>query len=112
MSVQIISGGIDLSPGFTIALTGVVCALALQAGWPPLLALTAAVAVGGIVGLGNGLVITTFRAVPFIATLGMLGIARGVAKSSSGEQTVTAPATPLNNPPVPLPTPLCFPSPP
>ncbi len=106
MTVIIISGGIDLSPGSTIALTGVVCALALQAGWPPLLALTAAVAVGGIVGLVNGLVITTFRVVPFIATLGMLGIARGVAKWISGEQTVNAPATWLNNLAVAFPSPL------
>ncbi len=105
MTVIIISGGIDLSPGSTIALTGVVCALALQAGWPPLLALTAAVAVGGIVGLVNGLVITTFRVVPFIATLGMLGIARGVAKWISGEQTVNAPATWLNNLAVAFPSP-------
>ena len=105
MTVIIISGGIDLSPGSTIALTGVVCALALQARWPPLLALTAAVAVGGIVGLVNGLVITTFRVVPFIATLGMLGIARGVAKWISGEQTVNAPATWLNNLAVAFPSP-------
>jgi ribose transport system permease protein len=105
MTIIIISGGIDLSPGSTIALTGVVCALALQAGWPPLFALAAAVAVGGIVGLLNGLVITTFRVVPFIATLGMLGIARGVAKWISGEQTVNAPATWLNNLAVAFPTP-------
>jgi ribose transport system permease protein len=105
MTVIIVSGGIDLSPGSTIALTGVACALALQAGWPPLLALTAAVAVGGIVGLLNGLVITTFRVVPFIATLGMLGIARGVAKWISGEQTVNAPATWLNNLAVAFPSP-------
>ncbi len=105
MTIVIISGGIDLSPGSTIALTGVVCALALQAGWPPLFALAAAVAVGGIVGLLNGLVITTFRVVPFIATLGMLGIARGVAKWISGEQTVNAPATWLNNLAVAFPSP-------
>jgi ribose transport system permease protein len=105
MTIIIISGGIDLSPGSTIALTGVVCALALQAGWPPLFVLAAAVAVGGIVGLLNGLVITTFRVVPFIATLGMLGIARGVAKWISGEQTVNAPATWLNNLAVAFPTP-------
>jgi ribose transport system permease protein len=97
MTIIIVGGGIDLSPGSIIALTGVTCALALQAGWPPLMALAAAVLVGGIVGLTNGLVITTLRVVPFIATLGMLGIARGVAKWISGEQTVNAPATWLNN---------------
>src|SRR6266446_10167664 len=71
MTIIIISGGIDLAPGSVIALTGVVCALGLRAGWPPLLALLVAVAVGGVVGLTNGLTITMLRVVPFIATLGM-----------------------------------------
>jgi ribose transport system permease protein len=97
MTIIIVGGGIDLSPGSTIALSGVSCALALQAGWPPFMALVAGILVGGTVGLLNGLVITTLRVVPFIATLGMLGIARGVAKWISGEQTINAPATWLNN---------------
>jgi ribose transport system permease protein len=97
MTIIIVSGGIDLSPGSVIALTGVACALALQRGWPPSLALAVAVAAGGMVGLVNGLAITTLRVVPFIATLGMLGIARGLAKWISGEQTVNAPATWLNS---------------
>jgi ribose transport system permease protein len=58
-----------------------------------------------MVGLVNGLAITTLRVVPFIATLGMLGIARGVAKWLSGEQTVNAPATWLNNLAVAFPSP-------
>ncbi|HEY6272570.1 MAG TPA: ABC transporter permease [Terriglobales bacterium] len=97
MTIIIVSGGIDLSPGSVIALSGVTCALALRAGWLPVVALLAGVLVGGIVGLVNGLAITTLRVVPFIATLGMLGIARGVAKWLSGEQTVNVPATWLNN---------------
>jgi ribose transport system permease protein len=105
MTVIIISGGIDLSVGSQIALSGVVCALALQSHWPPLLALLAGVIVGGIVGLINGVAITTLRVVPFIATLGMLGIARGVAKWISGEQTVNIPATWLNSLAIAFPTP-------
>jgi ribose transport system permease protein len=105
MTIIIVSGGIDLSPGSTIALTGVTCALALRAGSPPLAALAAGVMVGGIVGLVNGLAITTLRVVPFIATLGMLGIARGVAKWLSGEQTVNPPASWLNNLAVAFPSP-------
>jgi len=97
MTIIIISGGIDLSPGSAIALTGVVCALALRAGWTPVFALLAGMLAGSAVGLVNGLAITTLRVVPFIATLGMLGIARGVAKWVSGEQTVNAPDTWLNN---------------
>ena len=45
----------------------------------------------------NGLVITRLRVVPFIATLGMLGIARGSAKWLAGEQTVNVPETWVNN---------------
>lgn len=51
---------------------------------------------GGIVGLINGLTITLLRIVPFIATLGMLGVARGAAKYFAGEQTINARPTWLN----------------
>ena len=96
MTVIIISGGIDLSVGSVIALSGVSAAIALKAGWPPFAALLLAVVVGGVVGLVNGLVITRLKVVPFIATLGMLGVARGVAKWVANQQTVNIPRTWLN----------------
>jgi ribose transport system permease protein len=96
MTMIIVSGGIDLSVGAVIALTSVVTALALHDGWTPIAALLAGVIAGGIVGIVNGVAITALRVVPFIATLGMLGIARGVAKYVAGEQTVNPPATWLN----------------
>jgi len=97
MTVIMISGGIDLSVGAAIALTGVVAALGIAAGWPPGAATAAALVAGGLVGLGNGLLITGLRVVPFIATLGMLGIARGIAKWIAHEQTVNVPATWVND---------------
>src|SRR5216110_2012628 len=97
MTLIIISGGIDLSVGATIPLTGVVAALAIGAGWPATVATAAALLAGGLVGLANGLLITGLRVVPFIATLGMLGIARGVAKWLAHEQTVNVPPTWLND---------------
>jgi ribose transport system permease protein len=93
MTQIIVSGGIDLSVGAVIALAGVLCALGLQAGWPPALAVAAGVAVGGLVGVVNALIITRLRVIPFIATLGTLGIARGVAKWAANEQTVNMPDT-------------------
>jgi ribose transport system permease protein len=96
MTLIIISGGIDLSVGSVIALTSVVTAVALRGGWPPAAAALAGIAAGGIVGVVNGLTITQLRVVPFIATLGMLGIARGAAKWVAGEQTVNAPSTWIN----------------
>lgn len=105
MTIVIISGGIDLSAGSVIALAGVVTALGIQRGWPPLIAILTAVAVGGLIGLVNGLSITRLRVVPFIATLGMLGISRGLAKWLASEQTVNVPATWVNELAVTFPRP-------
>ncbi len=96
MTLIIISGGIDLSVGSAIALTGVITALGLNAGLSPSIAVAAGILVGGLVGLVNGLVITRLRVVPFIATLGMLGVARGTAKWFAGQQTVNVPETWVN----------------
>lgn len=92
MTFVIVSGGIDLSVGSTIALSSVVTALALRAGAPSLPALLAGVASGAALGLVNGLVITRLRIVPFIVTLGSMGIARGLAKYLADEQKIDAPA--------------------
>jgi ribose transport system permease protein len=96
MTLIIISGGIDLSVGSMIALAGVITALAINSGFSPVTAVAAGVLVGAAVGMVNGLIITRLRVVPFIATLGMLGIARGAAKWVAGEQTVNVPDTWIN----------------
>lgn len=96
MTMIIISGGIDLSVGSTIALTGVVTALGIEQGWSPVLAVIAGVCVGCIVGLVNGLAITRLRVVPFIATLGTLGVGRGIAKWLAHQQPVNVPQTWVN----------------
>lgn len=82
----IISGGIDLSVGFTMGLSAVVTAhvfnWASQFGSPALSVIAAVVAGLGIAvvpGLINGLLIADLRVPPFIGTLGMYGVARGVA---------------------------------
>ena len=93
MTVIIISGGIDLSVGSVIALTSVITALGINAGWSTSSAIMLGVLVGAGIGIVNALAITRLRVVPFIATLGMLGIARGVAKGIAGSQTVNVPET-------------------
>ncbi|HZS48486.1 MAG TPA: ABC transporter permease [Blastocatellia bacterium] len=105
MTVIIISGGIDLSVGSVVALTGVVTALGVANGWSPSLSILAAVALGGFIGLVDALIITRLRVVPFIATLGMMGIARGTAKWLGKEQTVNAPNTWINGLAVTFPNP-------
>ena len=96
MTLIIVSGGIDLSVGSIIALSGVMTALLLNAGISPAGAVAAGILAGGVVGLVNGLTITRLRVVPFIATLGMLGVARGTAKWLAGQQTVNIPETWVN----------------
>jgi len=97
MTLVIISGGIDLAVGSTIALAGVVTALSINAGFDPIVAVVAGTTIGGIVGFVNGSVISGLRVVPFIATLGMLGIARGTAKLVSGQQPIDVTPTWVNN---------------
>lgn len=96
MTLVIISGGIDLSAASNIALASVITAFAINAGLPPVLALVCGLASGAVVGWVNGTLITSLRLVPFIVTLGMLGIARGVAKWIAGNQKIDAPLTWLN----------------
>ena len=105
MTMIIVSAGIDLSVGSAIALTGVVTALVLRAGMSPLLAVLAGVVAGGLVGVVNGLAITRLKVIPFIATLGTLGIARGVAKWIADQQTVNVPETWVNDLAVTFPRP-------
>ncbi len=96
MTMIMIGGGIALSVGSVIALASVITAVALRAGWTPIAAVIAGIITGGIVGVVNALAITRLRVVPFIATLGMLGIARGFAKYFANQQTVNAPPTWIN----------------
>src|SRR5438045_3379741 len=74
MTMIIISGGIDLSVGSAIALTGVITALGINAGWSTSVAIALGIIVGGFVGALNGVVITRRRGVPFMAICGRLGI--------------------------------------
>ena len=91
MTLIIISGGIDLSVGSVLALTSVIVALLLNAHVPPILAVLAAIALGGVAGAVNGALITSLRVTPFIVTLGTLGIARGVASWLASNQAINAP---------------------
>jgi ribose transport system permease protein len=77
MTFVIISGGIDLSVGSIVAMSGVVLGVTLQAGQPLPLALAAAVGVA--CGLINGAIVSWGGLPPFIVTLGMMSIARGAA---------------------------------
>ena len=97
MTMIIVSGGIDLSVGSTIALCTVSIALLLARGVPPVIAAIGGVLTGALCGLVIGLLVTRARLAPFIVTLGMWGAVRGVAKGLANEKTVEAPETGLNS---------------
>ncbi len=96
MTFVIVSGGIDLSVGSSIALASVVTALLLRDGSGGFVALLGGVAASTLLGAVNGLVVTRLKIVPFIVTLGTMGIARGLAKYLADEQKVDAPAAGLS----------------
>ena len=83
-AVVIISGGIDLSVGSVLAFSAVVIGTLIQMDINPTVAMFAGLFSGTFAGCINGLVITLAKIPPFIATLGMLGIARGMALVITG----------------------------
>ena len=84
----ILTGGIDLSVGSILGLAGAVTAQLLVSGFPVVPSLVIGVAVGGALGIANGLLVTRFKLPPFIATLGMLGIARGIVLVITDANTI------------------------
>ena len=96
MTMIIVSGGIDLSVGSSIALTSVVGAQLIQRGWAPAPVALAVIASGACIGLLNGTAIAGLRMTPFIITLGTLGVARGSAKWLADNQTVNYEASGIN----------------
>lgn len=75
----IMTGGIDLSVGYSMGLGGIVMALLFKMGVPAPLALLSCVLVCMAVGILNGLIITVFHLPPFIATMGSANICRGLS---------------------------------
>jgi ribose/xylose/arabinose/galactoside ABC-type transport system permease subunit len=103
MTLIIIAGGIDLSVGSAIALVTVVIALLLPHQWTdlstgtqqvthgvaPVVAVLGGIAVGSLCGAINGTLITRLKLVPFIATLGMMSILRGLAQEIGSYSTIS-----------------------
>ncbi|EMP73058.1 sugar ABC transporter permease, partial [Burkholderia pseudomallei MSHR1043] len=78
MTYVILTKGIDLSVGSVLALAGIVSGLAGAAGHGLAVSLAAGVACGAALGAINGVAIARLNVPPFVATLGMLSVARGV----------------------------------
>ncbi|WP_244271190.1 ABC transporter permease [Thalassospira sp. GB04J01] len=89
VTVVILTGGIDLSVGSVLALSGTVAGLLVKDGWPIWAAMSMGVLTGMVCGCINGFVVTRLRLAPFIATLGMMLIARGLALQLTGAAPVS-----------------------
>ena len=84
MTLVIISGGIDLSVGPTAALTAVIAATALVAGYPVPVVAVLALSIGAACGLLNGCLIALAGLQPFIVTLGTLSLLRAISLIYTG----------------------------
>ena len=78
MTFVILTGGIDLSVGSTLALTGAIAASMLASGMDPVLTMFTALLIGAILGAINGVIIAKGKVAPFIATLATMTIFRGL----------------------------------
>lgn len=89
MTFIILLGGIDLSVGSIIAVTGLMMGLMMKS-WnmPVLVSLLLGVVFASVIGLVTGIIITGFDLPPFIATLGMMSIARGAAYTITEGQPI------------------------
>jgi ribose transport system substrate-binding protein len=92
MTIVIICGAFDMSVGSSMAFCGLVAAMAMKAHVPVPLAIVAALAAGAFVGWTNGTIVTRLKINPFITTLGMMSILRGVV------QVITRSAPPTGFP--------------
>ncbi len=89
MTFVIIQGGIDLSVGSIVAFTGLIMAgLMKNEGWNVGISVLTGILVGVVLGLINGVLVAEVKLPPFIATLGMMSLARGAAFTISGGQPI------------------------
>ena len=91
VTFTIITAGIDLSIGSVIAFTGTIAVMAAIAGVPIWASMLLGLASGVACGLTNGLLITRLKLPPFIATLGMMMVVRGIALTMSNANAWPAP---------------------
>lgn len=89
MTYVILTAGIDLSVGAILALSTVITADLLQRGIPILPTLVIGLMIGGVLGMASGLLISRVKVPPFVATLGMMTVARGLALTYTQGRPIT-----------------------
>lgn len=94
-SMVILTGGIDLSSGSVIGFVGIFAALFIKNGFPIPVAFLIGIAAGALLGLLNGIMISYGKVPAFIATLGSMNVARGLAYLTNGGKSITGLPIPL-----------------
>ncbi len=88
MVFVLLTAGVDISVGAVMYCCAILAGLMLADGYNPLLAVLVSTLVGAVIGSLNGFVITKWKIVPFITTLAVLGIARGIGLLAGGTRTI------------------------
>jgi len=88
MSILMIAGGIDIAVGATYGLAAIVVGLLISNGFPIVPGILVGLGIGIVVGCGNALLINRFGLSPFLATLGMQSVCRGILWLVSGGHSV------------------------
>ena len=83
LTFVILTGGVDLSVGAIIAISSLVGVMLANAGWNPFVVIVLMILIGSIFGAASGILIQYFNVQPFIATLAMMFLARGLASMLS-----------------------------
>jgi simple sugar transport system permease protein len=83
LTFVILTGGVDLSVGAIIAISSLVGVMLANAGWNPLVVMVLMILIGSAFGAASGILIQYFNVQPFIATLAMMFLARGLASMLS-----------------------------
>jgi ribose/xylose/arabinose/galactoside ABC-type transport system permease subunit len=83
LTFVILTGGVDLSVGAIIAISSLVGVMLANAGWNPFVVIVLMILIGSVFGAASGILIQYFNVQPFIATLAMMFLARGLASMLS-----------------------------
>ena len=86
-SYVLITGNIDLSIGSMVGMSAMIAATLMTTGMAPFLAIVIALIACLVVGVVNGYLVGKFKLPPFIATLGTMFVARGIAYMVNGTET-------------------------
>lgn len=96
MTLVYLTGGMDLSIPSVMALSGIIGAIAMQAGVHPLFAAIISIFTGGAVGAINGLSVSSLKMIPFVVTLAMMQVMSGVSTWITNSVSVAVPLSYIN----------------